>query len=62
MGEGNALVDFVQEIVLPLRPRAPEAFAAASAIAKKLGHEIYGADRADAWDAVFEETPAAPSP
>ena len=61
MGDGGALVQFVEEIVLPMKALVPETYATAAESMKLLGREIFP-DKADEWDALFDDFPAAPKP
>jgi hypothetical protein len=57
----HALVQFAEEIVLPLKAAAPETYPTAAEAMKRLGREVFP-DRADAWDALFDDHPAGPTP
>jgi hypothetical protein len=51
-GNQGALVEFVEEVVLPLR-QIPDTYDVAVAAMKALGREIYPADMIQEWDALF---------
>jgi hypothetical protein len=62
-GEDGALVQFAQEIVLPLKNAAPASYAVAAESMKSLGRKIFPAKMIDDWNAIFDEPPTSgPTP
>jgi hypothetical protein len=57
-GEHGALVQFAEEIVLPLKKLAPEAYTVAAEGMKTMGRDIFPAKMIDDWNAIFDEPPA----
>lgn len=62
VGEGGALLQFAEEIVLPLKQLAPGPYAVAVEALKSMGRTIFPA-QADEWNALFEDAPSSgPAP
>lgn len=57
MGEGGALLQFAEEIVLPLKNLAPRPYAVAVEGMKSMGRSVFPA-QIDEWNALFEDEPS----